>query len=82
MLWLPVPTSCWPSLRPTTSSTSSRLEAQILPQYPGAIVSQSFGDDETDPTAQDAFQQLHDIFSGGDEPGRHDPRLGGRLRRG
>ena len=38
-------------------------EGQILPQYPGAIVSQSFGDDETDPSAQDAFLQLHDIFS-------------------
>ena len=37
-------------------------EAQILPQYPGAIVSQSFGDDETDPTAQADFQALHAIF--------------------
>ena len=38
-------------------------EAQLLPQYPGAIVSQSFGDDETDPSAQDAFQALHDVFA-------------------
>ena len=38
-------------------------EAELLPQYPGAIVAQSFGDDETDPTAQDAFQQLHDIYT-------------------
>jgi subtilase family serine protease len=37
-------------------------EAQILPQFPGAIVSQSFGDDETDPTAQADFQTLHNVF--------------------
>jgi subtilase family serine protease len=38
-------------------------EAQLLPLYPGAIVSQSFGTDETtDPTVQDSFKQLHDIF--------------------
>jgi subtilase family serine protease len=30
-----------------------------LPRFPGAIVSQSFGDFETDPTAGDTFQQLH-----------------------
>jgi subtilase family serine protease len=38
-------------------------EQQFLPQYPGAIVSQSFGDDETDPTAQDAFAALHDVYA-------------------
>jgi subtilase family serine protease len=40
-------------------------EAQLLPLYPGAIVSQSFGDDETDPdpTAAVAFQQLHNIYA-------------------
>ena len=38
-------------------------EAQLLPLYPGAVVSQSFGDDETDPSAQDAFKALHDVFA-------------------
>ena len=37
-------------------------EAQILPLYPGAIVTQSFGDDETDPSAQADFQALHAIY--------------------
>jgi subtilase family serine protease len=38
-------------------------EAEILPRYPGAIVSQSFGADETDPTAQDDYQRMHDVFA-------------------
>ena len=37
-------------------------EAQVFPRYPGAIVSQSFGDWETDPTAGDSFAQEHRIF--------------------
>jgi hypothetical protein len=38
-------------------------EQQVLPQYPGAIVAQAFGDDETDPTAQTDFATLHDVFT-------------------
>jgi subtilase family serine protease len=38
-------------------------EQQLLPQYPGAIVSQSFGDDETDPSAQSVFADLHVLYA-------------------
>lgn len=37
-------------------------EQQIVPQYPGAIVSQSFGDDETDTSAFSDFRALHKVF--------------------
>ena len=37
-------------------------EAQVLPLYPGAIVSQSFGDWETDATAGTSFAEQHKIF--------------------
>jgi subtilase family serine protease len=37
-------------------------EAYAFPQYPGAIVSQSFGDWETDSTAGDSFQVQHKLF--------------------
>jgi subtilase family serine protease len=37
-------------------------EAQVFPRYPGAIVSQSFGDWETDPTAGKSFADQHKIF--------------------
>ena len=37
-------------------------EALVLPQYPGAIVSQSFGDWETDGTAGTSFAEQHRIF--------------------
>jgi subtilase family serine protease len=37
-------------------------EAQVFPRYPGAIVSQSFGDWETDPTAGTSFAEQHKIF--------------------
>jgi subtilase family serine protease len=37
-------------------------EAQVFPRYPGAIVSQSFGDWETDATAGRSFADQHKIF--------------------
>jgi subtilase family serine protease len=37
-------------------------EAQVFPRYPGAIVSQSFGDWETDATAGTSFADEHKIF--------------------
>ena len=37
-------------------------EAQVFPRYPGAIVSQSFGDWETDATAGTSFAAEHKIF--------------------
>jgi subtilase family serine protease len=37
-------------------------EAQVFPRYPGAIVSQSFGDWETDATAGTSFTDEHKIF--------------------
>ncbi len=37
-------------------------EAQVFPQFPGAIVSQSFGDWETDTTAGTSFADEHRIF--------------------
>jgi subtilase family serine protease len=37
-------------------------EAQVFPHYPGAIVSQSFGDWETDATAGKSFADQHKIF--------------------
>ncbi len=37
-------------------------EAQVFPHYPGAIVSQSFGDWETDATAGTSFADEHKIF--------------------
>jgi subtilase family serine protease len=37
-------------------------EAYGFPRYPGAIVSQSFGDWETDSTAGDSFQEEHKLF--------------------
>ncbi len=37
-------------------------EAKVLPLYPGAIVSQSFGDWETDATAGTSFAEQHKIF--------------------
>jgi subtilase family serine protease len=37
-------------------------EAQVFPRYPGAIVSQSFGDWETDSTAGTSFAAEHKIF--------------------
>jgi subtilase family serine protease len=37
-------------------------EAQVFPRYPGAIVSQSFGDWETDATAGTSFADQHKIF--------------------
>ena len=37
-------------------------EAAVFPQYPGAIISQSFGDWETDATAGSSFAQEHEIF--------------------
>src|SRR3984893_11549825 len=37
-------------------------EAQVFPQYPGAIVSQSFGDWETDASAGTSFAAEHKIF--------------------
>jgi subtilase family serine protease len=37
-------------------------EAQVFPHYPGAIVSQSFGDWETDATAGTSFAEQHRIF--------------------
>jgi len=37
-------------------------EAQVFPKYPGAIVSQSFGDWETDATAGTSFAEQHKIF--------------------
>ena len=37
-------------------------EAQVFPLYPGAIVSQSFGDWETDVTAGTSFAAEHKIF--------------------
>ncbi len=38
-------------------------EAALLPHYPGAILSQSFGDFETDSTAGDSFAQQHRILA-------------------
>lgn len=38
-------------------------EAQVLPRFPGAIVSQSFGDWETDVTAGTSFAEEHRIFT-------------------
>jgi subtilase family serine protease len=45
-------------------STIAATEAACLPQYPGAIVSQSFGDDENDPdpSAQAGFVAMHKVF--------------------
>ena len=37
-------------------------ELQVFPLYPHAIISQSFGDWETDPTAGNSFQVEHRIF--------------------
>ena len=37
-------------------------EAQVFPLYPHAIVSQSFGDWETDPTAGNSYEIQHKIF--------------------
>ena len=37
-------------------------EAKVFPRYPGAIVSQSFGDWETDATAGTSFADEHKIF--------------------
>jgi len=37
-------------------------EAQVFPHYPGAVISQSFGDPETDPTAGSSFSDQHQIF--------------------
>jgi subtilase family serine protease len=37
-------------------------EAKVFPKYPGAIVSQSFGDWETDATAGTSFADQHKIF--------------------
>jgi subtilase family serine protease len=37
-------------------------EAQVFPRFPGAIVSQSFGDWETDATAGTSFAEEHKIF--------------------
>ena len=45
-----------------TNFDMNAAEAAVLPQYPGAIVSQSFGDWETDSTAGDSFAQQHEIL--------------------
>jgi subtilase family serine protease len=45
-----------------TNFDMNAAEAAVLPQYPGAIVSQSFGDWETDSTAGDSFAQQHQIL--------------------
>jgi subtilase family serine protease len=37
-------------------------EQQVLPRYPGAIVTQSFGDDETDFGSFGAFRAFHRVF--------------------
>ncbi len=37
-------------------------EQQVIPQYPGAIVTQSFGDDETDFSSLPSFRALHRVF--------------------
>jgi subtilase family serine protease len=39
-------------------------EAQVLPRYPGAIVSQSFGEDENTPGSARSNLAMHLIFSG------------------
>ncbi len=36
--------------------------AKLLPRYPGAVVSTSFGDFETDSTAATFVTQLHAVF--------------------
>lgn len=38
-------------------------DQQIIPQYPGAIVSQSFGDDETDTASIPDFRAMHRVFA-------------------
>jgi subtilase family serine protease len=52
---------------PTDSSIDvAATEAACLPKYPGAIVSQSFGEDETDasdPAIAAAFDSLHATFA-------------------
>jgi subtilase family serine protease len=52
---------------PSDSLTDlAATEAQCVPQYPGAIVSQSFGEDETDaatdPTVLAAINALHSLY--------------------
>jgi subtilase family serine protease len=44
------------------NSDLNAAEDYAFPQYPGAVVSQSFGDWETDPTAGDSFQEQHKLF--------------------
>ena len=58
--------------RATTSPTWLATEAAVLPQYPGAIVSQSFGVDEIDaedPAVAAAFDSLHDSFDDATDAG-------------
>jgi subtilase family serine protease len=38
-------------------------EQQVIPQYPGAIVCQSFGDDETDFSSLSDFRAMHRVFA-------------------
>jgi subtilase family serine protease len=53
-------------ISPTADFTDiAATEASCLPQYPGAIVSQSFGEDEidaSDPAVAAAFDSLHDTY--------------------
>jgi subtilase family serine protease len=46
------------------TSDISETEQELLPNYPGAVVAQPFGDDETDPTAQGVFKDLHALYEG------------------
>jgi subtilase family serine protease len=55
------------AIAPTDNlSDLAATEVQCVPRYPGAIVSQSFGEDETDaatdPTVQAAILTLHHLF--------------------
>jgi subtilase family serine protease len=45
-----------------TNDDLNAAEAQVFPQYPHSIISQSFGDWETDSTAGNSFQVEHKIF--------------------
>jgi subtilase family serine protease len=38
-------------------------DQQVIPSYPGAIVCQSFGDDETDSSSLPGFRAMHRVFA-------------------
>ena len=56
-------------------------EQQVIPQYPGAIVCQSFGDDETDFSSLSDFRAMHRVFAAATTSRRHADRLDRRFRR-